>query len=149
MLTKAARPAMAPGRPEAAPIRIARVIPRRNVMALGKLVHAFRRLQPDMVHTQTAKADALGCVAFRLAGVPAVVHGETGLLVPPKDPQALADAILLLLDDPPRAEAMGRAGRDRVAKEFGLDRMIRETEALYEELLAAKAIARTRRTDVV
>lgn len=89
-------------------------------------------------------------VATRVGGVPeAVIHGETGLLIPPRDPQALADAILLLLADRPLADAMGRAGRDRVAKNFGLDRMIRETEALYEELLAAKAIARTQRTDVV
>ncbi len=89
-------------------------------------------------------------VATRVGGVPeAVVHDETGLLVPPHDPQALADAILLLLADPSRAEAMGRTGRDRAAKLFGLDRMIRETEALYEELLVTKATARTRRTDVV
>ncbi|MFN3476458.1 MAG: glycosyltransferase [Candidatus Methylomirabilales bacterium] len=78
-------------------------------------------------------------VATRVGGVPeAVIHGETGLLVPPKDPQALADAILALLDDPPRAEEMGKAGRERVKKEFGLDRMVWEMEGLYEELLSRK-----------
>jgi len=48
--------------------------PGRDVVALGKLVRSFRRLQPDLVHTHTAKAGALGRVAARLAGVPAVVH---------------------------------------------------------------------------
>ncbi len=48
--------------------------PGRDVVALGKLVRAFRRLRPDLVHTHTAKAGALGRVAARLAGVPAVVH---------------------------------------------------------------------------
>lgn len=75
-------------------------------------------------------------VATRVGGVPEVViHGETGLLVPPKDPPALAEAIIELLGDPKRAEEMGKAGRDRVKKEFGLDRMIREMEGLYEELI--------------
>ena len=88
-----------------------------------------------------AMAAGKAVVATQVGGVPeAVVQGETGLLVPPGDPQALADAVLLLLADRPLAEAMGRAGRDRVAKMFGLDRMIRETEALYQEVLAAKAI---------
>lgn len=48
--------------------------PGRDVVALGKLVRAFRRLRPDLVHTHTAKAGALGRVAARLAGVPAIVH---------------------------------------------------------------------------
>ncbi|MBI3988696.1 MAG: glycosyltransferase [candidate division NC10 bacterium] len=78
-------------------------------------------------------------VATEVGGVPEViVHRKTGLLVPPKDPQALADAIIELLDDPQLALEMGRAGRERVTKEFGLDRMIREMEGLYEELIARK-----------
>lgn len=78
-------------------------------------------------------------VATKVGGIPeAVVHGETGLLVPPKDPEALAQAITSLLSDPELARKMGHAGRERVNKAFGLDRMIREMEGLYEELIARK-----------
>jgi glycosyltransferase involved in cell wall biosynthesis len=48
--------------------------PLRDVVALGKLVRTFRRLRPDVVHTHTAKAGALGRVAARLARVPVVMH---------------------------------------------------------------------------
>ena len=48
--------------------------PMHDAMALGKLVRLFRQLRPDVVHTHTAKAGALGRVAARLAGVPAIVH---------------------------------------------------------------------------
>lgn len=78
-------------------------------------------------------------VATEVGGIPeAVVHGETGLLVPPGDSGALAEAILTLLRDPARAQAMGWAGRDRAIKAFGLDRMVTETQQLYDELLAMK-----------
>jgi glycosyltransferase involved in cell wall biosynthesis len=48
--------------------------PGRDLAALGRLVALFRTLCPDLVHTHTAKAGALGRVAARLAGVPVVVH---------------------------------------------------------------------------
>jgi len=51
--------------------------------------------------------------------VPEIVEeGRTGLLVPPGDPVALADALLALLADPARAREMGAAGRARVQKQF-------------------------------
>lgn len=51
-----------------------RIRPGRDLVALGKLVGLLRNLRPDLVHTHTAKAGALGRVAARLAGVPTVVH---------------------------------------------------------------------------
>lgn len=66
----------------------------------------------------------------------AVVHGETGLLVPPADPSALARAIRELLADPVRARRFGSCGRARVAREFSADLMVERVSAVYSELLA-------------
>ena len=70
-----------------------------------------------------------------------VVDGVTGFLVPPRDPQALADAILRLLRDPGLRQRMGEAGRARVAAHFSIEQMVHKTEALYEQLLAEKGLA--------
>jgi glycosyltransferase involved in cell wall biosynthesis len=51
-----------------------RIHPTHDLVALGKLVTLLRRLRPDLVHTHTAKAGALGRLAARLAGVPTIVH---------------------------------------------------------------------------
>ncbi len=61
----------------------------------------------------------------------AVVHGGTGLLVPPDDPRGLAAAISGLLSDPARRAEMGRAGRERALGRFGVDAMARSYEDLY------------------
>jgi glycosyltransferase involved in cell wall biosynthesis len=75
-------------------------------------------------------------VASRVGPIPeVVVHGETGLLVPPGQPAALAAALLELLEHPDLAARLGEAGQRRAAERFGLDRMVAETEALYDELL--------------
>ncbi|MGE3272011.1 MAG: glycosyltransferase family 4 protein [Chloroflexota bacterium] len=64
-----------------------------------------------------------------------VVDGVTGLLVPPGNPAALAEAVTRLLLDPELAAAFGQAGRARVERELRLGTMIERTEALYDELL--------------
>ena len=64
-----------------------------------------------------------------------IVEGETGLLVPPRNPDALAQAILRMLENPTRAKAMARAGRKRVEAEFSMARKVQRTEALYRRLL--------------
>lgn len=83
----------------------------------------------------------LPVVASRLDGIPEVVlDGETGILVPPGDPAALADAVGDLLEDRSRAEGMGKRGRDRVLSTFTADRLVGRIEALYTEVLEGKGL---------
>jgi len=75
-------------------------------------------------------------VASRAATIPeVVVDGETGLLVPPGDPPALADALAQLAEDPALAHSMGEAGRLRLHERFSVTKMVGDTEGLYRELL--------------
>jgi glycosyltransferase involved in cell wall biosynthesis len=81
-------------------------------------------------------AVGLPVVATTVGGNPEVVEeGTTGLLVPPREPEALARAISLLLANPETARRFGAAGRQRVARHFSLERMTRDTEELYSQLL--------------
>ena len=74
-------------------------------------------------------------VASDVGGVPEVVEdGISGFLVPPKNPQALADKILLLLRNTQLATDLGKEGRKRVEQAFSLEHMIQEYQSLYEEL---------------
>ena len=73
-----------------------------------------------------AMSYGLPCIGSRIEAIPEIIaEGETGLLVPPRDPAALTAAMLSLLDRPERARAMGEAGRRRVAERFGWDRAVR------------------------
>ena len=67
-----------------------------------------------------------------------VQHGATGYLVPPRDPEALAARLELLLGQPALREQLGRAARARVEHDFAWPRAARRTVALYEQLLAAR-----------
>ena len=68
-----------------------------------------------------------------------VIHGETGLLVPPDDSAALADAIRSLMSDPVRRRAMGEAGRQRALEEFGIRLMVDATAAIFRRAGALQA----------
>lgn len=71
----------------------------------------------------------------------AVAHGETGWLVPPGDPAALAGAIRALLADPPLARRLAKAGNARLRREFSAETMVARVEALYDALGGWRGVA--------
>lgn len=84
------------------------------------------------------EALALGraVVATSVGGVPSIVHdGETGLLVPPGDPDSIATAIAWMIDHPQTAAAYGENGRTLVEERHGIEHMVRRTEEIYEGVL--------------
>ena len=87
-----------------------------------------------------AAVEALACgrpvVATAVGGVPSVVEdGVTGLLVPPEDPQALARAILQLLEDETARRRMGEAGPQWVRERFSCQAMLDGIEHVYSQIL--------------
>jgi glycosyltransferase involved in cell wall biosynthesis len=79
-----------------------------------------------------AMAAGLPVVATAVGGIPEVVSdGGNGLLVPPDDTYALADAVLTLMDDPTRAALLGHAARFDVEQNYTIDRMVERFERLY------------------
>jgi glycosyltransferase involved in cell wall biosynthesis len=83
-----------------------------------------------------AMASSLPIVATNVGGIPELVkNGENGLLVPPANPAELAQAIQHLAENPAEAERMGRRGRERMERQFTLERKILGTEELCYALL--------------
>ena len=84
--------------------------------------------------------EAMACrkpiVASRVTGnIDVVVDGVTGFLVPSGAPQALAEKIVLLLQDARLCDELGRHGRERVEQEFSLARMVAHMRSVYQDLL--------------
>ena len=85
-----------------------------------------------------AMAMGKAVVATTTGGLPEVVaQGVTGLLVPPRDVESLAAAVVSLLEDRARREQMGRNGRARAQERFSLDASVAQVEHLYGEVLGA------------
>ena len=84
------------------------------------------------------EAMAAGCpvLATAVGGTPElVINNKTGLLVPPRDPGALAEGLLVLARSEETRTRMGTAGRKRVEESFLLGRMVREYETLYARMV--------------
>lgn len=104
------------------------VISAIDILAHPSLSEAF----PQVV----VEALAIGksVVACRVGGTPEIIrHGESGLLVPPGDPSALASALRELMRKPELARAMGERGRADVVARFSITRMCRAYESCYEQ----------------
>lgn len=83
-----------------------------------------------------AMAASRPVVATAVGGTPELIDdGVTGFLVPPEDPGALAERVVRLLKDPSLARSMGERGRERVVREFTLERMCGQYHELYRDLL--------------
>jgi glycosyltransferase involved in cell wall biosynthesis len=81
----------------------------------------------------------LPVVATNVGGVPeAVVDGETGLLVSPEHEEALAQAVLALLDDPAGSQAMGEKATRWVSEHFSTEKIAVQYLAFYEEVLSPR-----------
>ncbi|MEU8044020.1 glycosyltransferase family 4 protein [Micromonospora echinofusca] len=80
-----------------------------------------------------------GVVASDVGGLPDTVqHGETGLLVPPGDPLAVAEAVAELIQDPARRQELGRLGRLRCLRRFDVHRTVADIERVYRTALAGR-----------
>jgi alpha-maltose-1-phosphate synthase len=111
-------------------------VPQPDVIALYSHATVFvcpSVYEPLGIVNLEAMACGTAVVASAVGGIPEVVdNNRTGLLVPPSDPRALADAVNALLGDPQRAAAYGRAGRKRAEHEFGWGVVAERTLAVYE-----------------
>jgi alpha-maltose-1-phosphate synthase len=120
---------------------IPEMLPKPEVIQL--LTHATVFAIPSLYEPLgIVNLEAMACetavVGSRTGGIPEVVaDGETGLLVPPGEPEPLAEALNALLRDPDRARAMGQAGRKRAVAEFGWPAIAAQTAALYAKLVSA------------
>ena len=102
----------------------------------------------------TALLDAMAIgqaiVATQAGGIPEmIIHDQTGLLVPPRDADALADAIVHLLRDPERRTRLGAAGHERVRSSFSVERMVQATLDAYGQLVDTPRVAGTDHPAVV
>lgn len=111
---------------------------RRDVPEILRALDLFvLPTREEALGTAFLEAQAMGVpvIGTRVGGVPETIReGETGLLVPPGDPQALAAALIQLLTDPARRAAFARAARPWVETHFGIEQMGAGMLAVYEEL---------------
>jgi glycosyltransferase involved in cell wall biosynthesis len=111
---------------------------RPDVLSLHKAFEIFVMSSvTEGLGTSLLDAMAAGkpVVATRAGGIPEVViDGETGFLVPPRDHDAMAGAIVKLLKDDALRYGMGKAGRARVQTVFSAERMVQETLRVYERV---------------
>jgi glycosyltransferase involved in cell wall biosynthesis len=86
-----------------------------------------------------AMAGGLPVIVSAVGGLPEIIHHkETGLLVPPKDAEALAGSLARLLENPDLAKRLGEKARERIKEKYSIERMAQVANAAYDELVEKK-----------
>ncbi len=112
--------------------------PQPVLSAAAIVVHSSIRAEPFPLSILEAMALGKAIIGSGVGGVLESVEDDvSGLLVPPGNPDALAGAIVRLLEDEPLRCRLGSAARRRVIERFSADAAVRRVESLYEELLAS------------
>lgn len=112
---------------------------RQDVTALMNMsdvlvLSSLREGLPNVILEALALAKPV--VATRAGGIPEIIRdGETGLLVPPEEPEQLAEALLRLLRNPQEGKKLGARGRSVVAREFNVETMTHKIADVYREVL--------------
>ena len=115
---------------------IATILSCINVFILPSLNEGFGMV---LIEAMAAKKPV---ISTAVGGVPEVIaDGKTGILVPPKDPEAISSAIIKLYNNPDMSLEMGLAGHSRVKKLFDITTTVHELEKLYSGLIEAKGAA--------
>jgi glycosyltransferase involved in cell wall biosynthesis len=107
------------------------------IRSMDVLVHSS--VYPESFGRVLVEAMACGVpvVATALGGPKEIIAAEDqGILIPPEDPGAIADAVIRLHGDPALRSSLARGGRARVVQAYSVDRYVREIESLYRELAA-------------
>jgi glycosyltransferase involved in cell wall biosynthesis len=101
--------------------QIAEWLQRADVLSVPSIPTTSGRREGIPVVLMEAMSSSVPVVASDISGIPELVENEvSGLLVPPRDPKAIADAMERLHDDPTLRQRLGQAGRDKVVREFDL-----------------------------
>ncbi len=119
-----------------------------RVYLTGEIPNAFRALRSFDCFVMPSLQEGLGkavieamsqelpVVATRVGGLLEVVeHEKTGLLIPPRSPGAIANAVMRLADEPQLRERIGRAAKHAVAERFAVENMVEKTIRTYERFL--------------
>ncbi len=116
-----------------------------SLMRIAKLVVVPSRSEGQGIVALEAMAMNRAVIATAVGGLPEVViHNETGILVPPESPEAIAASIKDLIYTPTLRMSLGNAGRLRVEQHFSLDRMLTTTIATYRDALLTSRNRRAR-----
>ena len=121
-----------------------------KVFLLGFVSDAAKYLKAFDIFVLPSVTEALGYVlieaghaglsvaATKTGGIPWIIkNGESGILVPPKNPEALAGALKKLLGDEELRKQMGKKNRELTSKKFSFEKMLKETANLYQKTTPA------------
>jgi glycosyltransferase involved in cell wall biosynthesis len=104
-----------------------------DIFALSSLGESFSYVCAE------AMASGRPVVASRVGGIPEFVeHGRTGYCVEPRNPAAMATAIIALLENPEKLRAMGSEGREVAERKLSLDAHVETIAQLFEQLRASR-----------